>query len=240
MTQHDYGRAGNAESEADRLGRAAQTQADKASREAGTVAEEARGAARDVMDEARRTGQAVKKEAAGLVGTVQQQLSSRAEAQKDSLADRLAAVAEQVHGTAENLRGREAWLADLVDRGARELDGLADELRHRDVRSLIGGVETLAHRHPALFMGVAVACGFALSRMVRGAAPSTSSRGYAGDYRGQSSGAVKVGDYIDEPGTHPDLASSPSYGQGVGAAGTHGGVPGASSASPSVVRGSNI
>lgn len=181
MTQHELGRAPGDRDEADKLRRSAEAQADATRRAAGSVAEEVRGAGEDVLGEARRAGAAMRDETEGLVGSVRQQLVSHAQAQKDSLADRLAVVARQVHGTAEGMRDREAWLADLVDRGAVEIDGLADELRRRDVRSLMGGVETLASRHPAVFVGTAVAMGFALSRMMRGAA-EPAARGYGGGY----------------------------------------------------------
>lgn len=224
MTQHDLGRAAHGGDEADRLKRSAEAQAGQVRREAGSVADEARGVAHDVVAEARKTGQAIRGEAAGLVGNVRHQLVSHAQAQKDSLADRLAAVAEQVHGTADGMRDREAWLADLVDRGARELDGLADELRQRDIRSLVGGVETLAQRHPAVFIGTAVAMGFALSRMVRGAAAS-SPRGYAGVYTGGEPTRARVygraGRYGEEPGAYTD-----SSGRAFGGLTTSGQMPG--------------
>jgi hypothetical protein len=223
------------------------------------VADEARGAARDVMAEARRTGSALKSEATGLVGEVRQQLASQVESQKDGLADRIAAVAQQVYGTAEDLRGREAWLADLVDRGARQLDEFAADLKHRDVRSVVGGVETLAHRHPALFVGTAVAVGFALTRMIRGGASDVRGE-YGRSYRGDTSqtygtegrGYGAVGAYVDEgDASHPDLATRTSRGTGFEAATTTaagsvstpagaGTVTGGPSVPGGAVRGSNV
>lgn len=167
MTQHDHGQSHAGGADADRLTAEARAQADQARREAGSVADEARGAARDVAGEARRAGEAIKQEATGLAGTVKQQLASQAQAQKAQVAERISTVAHHFQHTAEELRGREAWLAELLDRGARQIDGFAQGLRERDLRSMVGEVENLAHRHPALFMGTAVALGFALSRMVR-------------------------------------------------------------------------
>lgn len=167
MTQHDHGQSHAGGADADRLTAEARAQSDQARREAGSVADEARGAARDVAGEARRAGEAIKQEATGLAGTVKQQLASQAQAQKAQVAERISTVAQHFQHTAEELRGREAWLAELLDRGSRQLDGFAQGLRERDLRSMVGEVENLAHRHPALFMGTAVALGFALSRMVR-------------------------------------------------------------------------
>ena len=61
-----------------------------------------------------------------------------------------------------------------MGRGADELGGIADEIRRNDVAGLLGSVEVFARRQPALFMGAAVALGFALTRFV-GAAPEAGS-----------------------------------------------------------------
>jgi hypothetical protein len=247
MTQHEFGRATTGTTGSDQLATSARQQADQARREAGSVAEEVRGAARDAMGEARRAGEVIKNEATGLAGSVKQHVAAQAEAQKDGVAERVASVAQQFHGAADGLRDREAWLADLVDRGARELDGFAQELRQRDVRSILGGVESLAHRHPALFMGTAVALGFALTRMVRGGAADTA-RSYHDDYASQrpsyqpGTGAY-AGSYAEGAGSRSDVGTS-SVGAGHLGASTSptGGTPGSVSdpASPGAIRGSNI
>lgn len=220
MTQQELGRSGTGPGS---TSFETQSTTGEARREAGSVVQEARGAARDVADEARRVGERAKSEAAGLVGTVRSQIAEQAEAQKAGVADRVASVASHLHHSADDLRDREGWLADLIDRGARELDGFADELKRRDVRGLLGGVESFAHRHPAVFIGSAVAVGFALSRMVRSGAEESyrgrasygggSEVGYAGSGRSYP-GAQRVGP------TYPS-AAEPTAGVG-GAAATVG------------------
>jgi hypothetical protein len=167
MSQHEQQRSGSVQAEADRLKRDADVAAQRAQGEARNIAGEAKGAARDVAEEAREIGSSVKSEALGVVSAVRQGLADKAEEQKDGVADRIGAIADRAHSTADELRDREAWLAGLIDRGARELDGFADAVRHRDITTIWGSLESFGRRQPALFMGAAVAAGFALTRLVR-------------------------------------------------------------------------
>ncbi len=168
MSQHEQQRSGSVQAEADRLKRDADVTAQRAQGEARNIAAEAKGAARDVADEAREIGSSVKSEALGVVSAVRQGLADKAEEQKDGVADRIGAIADRAHSTADELRDREAWLAGLIDRGARELDGFADAVRHRDINTIWSSLESFGRRQPALFMGAAVAAGFALTRLVAG------------------------------------------------------------------------
>lgn len=130
------------------------------------VTDELRGAVRDAAGEVRAAGAALRDEASGLGGTIKQGLTAQAERRKNVVADRLAAVAERVQRTADELGDNEPWLGDLVARGARELEDVAGELRDRDLAGLLSSVEVFARRQPALFMGASVALGFAMTRVV--------------------------------------------------------------------------
>jgi hypothetical protein len=235
MMQHDHERAGTGSDTSGRISETTRTQAQQAGnearREARGVTEEAKGAARDVMDEARATGSTLKQEASGLTSSLKEGLSSQARAQKDNVADRIGSVAQRVHQTADDLRDREGWLAGLMDRGAQELDSIADDIRRSDVSSLLDSVEVFARRQPALFMGASVALGFALSRVARSGGESRygsyddessygrRDHGYggAGDYRptaATTSGGHGAG-YIDDRPERPDLGQTwPQAGTG--------------------------
>ena len=86
-------------------------------------------------------------------------------------------MAKRAHATAGDLRDQEAWLGNLLGRGADELAGIAEEIRRNDVPGLLGSVEVFARRQPALFMGATVALGFALSRFVAGGTKPSDSYG---------------------------------------------------------------
>jgi hypothetical protein len=181
MSQQEQGRTSTStRAEADRLSQKAEDKGREARAEAANVVEEARSAVRDVSSEARATGRALKDEAKGIVGTVREGIAAQAEAQKDEFASRIGAIAERVHATAGDLRERESWLATIVDRGAQELDEVAEAIRRRDVTNLWGAVETFARRQPAVFMGAMVAAGFAVTRLAR----ASVERQYGGTHDG--------------------------------------------------------
>jgi hypothetical protein len=135
-----------------------------------TLKAQARGAAGDLKSEARKTGETLGNEVSDLAQAARTRLEAEASTQKDVLADRLKGVAERVHQSAESFRENEAWLADWVDEGARRLHGASEDIRNRDVRSILDWFDHLARRQPAMVMGVSVAAGFALTRLARVAA----------------------------------------------------------------------
>jgi hypothetical protein len=135
-----------------------------------TLKAQARGAAGDLKSEAKKTGETLGHEVSDLAQAARTRLEAEAATQKDVLADRLKGVAERVHQSAEGFRENEAWLADWVDEGARRLHGASEDIRNRDVRSIIDWFSHLSRRQPALVMGVSVAAGFALTRLGRVAA----------------------------------------------------------------------
>ena len=124
-------------------------------RQAGSTA---LGEAQDVAHDATARG-------AALAGTATEKAASVAEARKGNLADRLEDVAKAVHRSGEQLEGHQDFAAHLVERGAAELSALADTLRSNDLRGLMGNLQDLAQRQPALFAGASLAAGFALARV---------------------------------------------------------------------------
>jgi len=219
MSQHEQQRSGSVQAEADRLKRDADVAAQRAQGEARNIAGEAKGAARDVADEAREIGSSVKSEALGVVSAVRQGLADKAEEQKDGVADRIGAIADRAHSTADELRDREAWLAGLIDRGARELDGFADAVRHRDITTIWGSLESFGRRQPALFMGAAVAAGFALTRLVRASMERQYHEAYTsgishgrGDYGSRTGFAAGGTSYPAGRGGSPTSGTGADYG----------------------------
>ncbi len=135
--------------------------------QAGQAGAQALGQAKDVAQEAQARG-------ASLAGAVEDRVGATAQSQKEGLADRLQDVAEAVHRSGEQLEGHQDWIAGLVEKGADELTTLANTLRTNDLRSLMGSLEDLARRQPALFVGASLAAGFALARVGKVAAAGAS------------------------------------------------------------------
>ena len=96
--------------------------------------------------------------------------SAVAEGQKDGLAQRMDDMATAIHRSGEQLEGQSDFMAKLVERGADELSDLAATLRSNDLQGLAGKVQDLAKRQPAMFVGAAIAAGFAAMRLGRIAA----------------------------------------------------------------------
>ena len=97
-------------------------------------------------------------------------VTSSAEAGKNDVAMQIDDMAKAVHRSGEQLEGHQDFLAKLVERGADELSGLAATLRSNDLQGLSTKLQTLARQQPALFVGAALAAGFAAVRFGKVAA----------------------------------------------------------------------
>ena len=159
---------GSALSSAQAAGQAAGQALGQAGAQAKQAGAQAAGQARDLAQEAQARG-------GSLVEEVENRAASAAQTQKEGLAGRLDDMAQAVHRSGEQLEGHQDWIAGLVERGADELATLANTLRTNDLRSLMGNLEDLARRQPALFLGASLAAGFALTRLGRVVASGASS-----------------------------------------------------------------
>ena len=129
------------------------------------VGDQALRAGTDALSQAQGVAQSAASQGAALAGSARDQALSAVEARKGDLADRLEDVARAVHRSGEQLEGHQDLAARLVERGAAELGVLANTLRSNDLRGLLGNLQDLAQRQPALFAGASLAAGFALARV---------------------------------------------------------------------------
>jgi hypothetical protein len=118
------------------------------------------GHATELLKEAQTRG-------ASVVGEVKDQAVSATHTAKDGIADRLDDVAKAIHSSGAKLEGHQDWIAHIVERGSRELGALASTLRTNDLHGLLGKLDDLARRQPAVFVGAAMAAGFAAVRLGR-------------------------------------------------------------------------
>lgn len=103
--------------------------------------------------------------ASSLAGQAKQKLSGRLDSQKGAAADKVEQLAQTVQHAGEQFEGKQDWIASAVSRGATELNTLSGSLRDKDLGELAGEVQSFAKRQPALFMGAALAAGFAVARL---------------------------------------------------------------------------
>ncbi len=161
---------------------------------------EVEASARQVVAEVREAGETVRSEVSDIAGNVRDEVMRHAEAGREQAADRLKSLAGHMQASSEELRGREAWLADLVDKGASELGSLAGALQRRDLGSLIGSLEDFARRQPALYAGAAVALGFAAARLAKSTATRAPEQPATTSYStGQPSTTGRYGLHEDKP-----------------------------------------
>ena len=64
--------------------------------------------------------------------------------------------------------------AQYIRQASEKIQGVADTVRERDVRELVGEVQNFARAQPSLFFGGAVILGFAALRFLKSAPPASS------------------------------------------------------------------
>jgi hypothetical protein len=111
------------------------------------------------------TGASVAEKVEGIVDDAKSGALNTAEQTKDAFAEQLEDMAQAVHRSGEQLQGNQDWMAHWVERGADQLSGLASTLRSNDLRGLFGKIEELGRSQPAVFVGAAMAAGFATARL---------------------------------------------------------------------------
>ncbi len=131
-------------------------------------------AGQDALEQGKSVAAEAKERAASLLGVAGEKASAVADEQRQNVASYIDDVAHAIHRSGEQLEGHQDWVAHMVERGAAELEVLANTLRTNDVQSLMGSLGSLARRQPALFVGASMAAGFALARVGRLAAAGAS------------------------------------------------------------------
>lgn len=153
------------------------------------LASQARDAARDIRDrasdisgevtrtakdQAAQLGDAAKDLASSTVGKVQEQVQSVLSQQKSAGADYIGAIAQATERAAGQFAEASPQAARYIRKASGQMEDVANIVRTRDVRELVGEVEKLARSQPALFFGGAVILGFAALRFLKSSAPAQS------------------------------------------------------------------
>jgi ElaB/YqjD/DUF883 family membrane-anchored ribosome-binding protein len=99
--------------------------------------------------------------------------------QKARLSRRLESVVYSLRNSGSKLREQDqSSTAEIMEKGAEEVERLSDSLRRKDMDDLVKGVEDFARRRPAIFAGMALAAGFMLGQVL-----SSSRESYIGASR---------------------------------------------------------
>jgi hypothetical protein len=127
---------------------------------------------RAAKDQAAQLGDAAKDLASDTASKVQHAVSQ----QKSAGADYIGSIAEATQRAAGQFDDTLPQAARYIRQASEHMQGMADVVRAREVRELVGEVENFARRQPALFFGGAVILGFAALRFLKSSAPQSGAR----------------------------------------------------------------
>jgi hypothetical protein len=142
------------------------------------VARDLKAKATDMTDSVTR---AAKDQASQLGGAARDMASSAKDKvetavtqQKSVGADYIGSIAQAAGRAAHEFDQDLPQAAHYIRQASEQIQGVADTVRERDVRELVGEVQDFARRQPTLFFGGAVVLGFAALRFLKSSAPGQS------------------------------------------------------------------
>jgi len=114
----------------------------------------------------------------GLLGGIQQKVTSRVDEQKNRAADGLGGIADVIRNAGNELRAENEALASYVDAASDQMRRFADQIREKGVSEMMDDVNQFARRRPALFIGGAFLVGLGIARFLKSSAGSSDNRNY--------------------------------------------------------------
>ena len=135
-------------------------------------------------DKAAELGTAAQDMAAEATGRVKSAMNE----QKTASADYLGTIAGAVQRAAGGFDDTVPQAAQYIRQAAGQIETVANAVRERDVRELVGEVQEFARRQPTLFFGGAVILGFAALRFFKSSAPGSSQGSSARSNMSEASG----------------------------------------------------
>jgi hypothetical protein len=143
-----------------------------------------------VMNQAQNTARQVGAQA-------KQSATSRLESQKERAVDSLMTVAQALRQTGQHLHEQDqGTVGTCIEKAAERVEDLTNHLRANDVTELLAETHAFARRRPAMFLGAALALGFAGTRFLM----SSGQRANASDTRAGVPERWESGrSYVEEP-----------------------------------------
>ncbi len=134
-------------------------------------------AAGGVVDSAKQAASQAKEAASHVIDQAKNQAASRADEQRQTAASGFQAVAHAFRSMGDDLRNKDEgpvaqYAAEIGNAIGGQVERLANYLRQRDVRQLVGDAEDFARHSPAVFLGSAFVLGLAASRFLKSSRPA--------------------------------------------------------------------
>lgn len=114
----------------------------------------------------------------GLLGGIQQRVTSRVDEQKNRAADGLGGIADVFRNASNELRAENEALASYVDMASDQMKALAEQIRQRGVADMMQDVGEFARRRPTVFIGGAFLVGLGIARFLKSTADRGDDRSY--------------------------------------------------------------
>lgn len=168
-----------------------------AKQEGGAVAQSATQAGKEVVGAVSERTAAVadtaKQQLHTMVGQAKQEFRSQAESQGSQVVTGLRTLSDQVVALTEGRRDESGQLGSFVDDAQQRLQRYVGSLEDRGPQAIVDDVTRFARRRPGVFLLGAGVAGFAIGRLVRGAAAehaSSDGSAYASGSSWANPGAV--------------------------------------------------
>jgi hypothetical protein len=126
----------------------------------------------DAKEAAKTASRAVQEQASQFAADVGHELKKTAEDQKMRGVEAIQCFARAIGSAAGELDSQSPRIAQSVRDAAQKVDGLSHNISGRNVDELMNAATELARSQPMLFIGGAIAAGFALSRFLKSSASS--------------------------------------------------------------------
>jgi hypothetical protein len=173
----------------DQASEAASTAMAKTGEVAGTATEGARQVASEASRQAGQLAQEALSSARTLVGEATGSLREQAGQQTERAASGLRSLSDQVRALAEGRTEEAGAAGDYARQAGEKLQHVADRLESGGLEGALSDLQSFARRRPGVFLLGAVAAGFAVGRLARGAQAANGDGG-----RGSGSASLPAGD----------------------------------------------
>ena len=188
--------------------------------------DEIRGAAEQASGKAENLKEEAKKRASHYLEEARERARSAIDERKEGLAHDVGDFAHALRASASDLQDHQkGYVAQYVEQAASSVEQIADTLHRQDLRDLMRHTEDFARRQPGLFIGGAVAAGFALARFLKSSSERrmtdepekqryTETQRYEAGYRGeQSMPSASTTSYAATPADRPSRMEGSDHGR---------------------------
>jgi hypothetical protein len=143
----------------------------------------------------------------GVLGGIQQRVTSRVDEQKNRAADGLGGIADVFRNASNELRNENETIASYVDMASDQMRRFADQIREKGVGDMLDDVHAFARRRPALFIGGAFLIGLGVARFLKASADRNAMREYGNGFSSVDPMTAGTG----SPSYSGDLGQAGSY-----------------------------